>query len=72
MNPRFVIRRLRGANRRTPWILKDRDHPSYLGASSTFERALRKAENRVRAEAGLPPLLAITSAEILAEMEKKS
>lgn len=50
---RFVIRRMPlGMNTRSPWILRDRSRPAYLGHFATHNLALLAVERKLREERG--------------------
>lgn len=50
---RFVIRRNRPTP--TPWTIRDRSRPSWLGHAATVGVALRRVDDIVRTERGLAP-----------------
>lgn len=54
-----------------PWIVGDRERPYWIGQAATFEDAMRKIDDRVRRERGMPPRIPVTRAEVRAAMAAK-
>lgn len=63
---RFRVKRLDGTIH--PWAIRDRTAPHWLGHAATFEAAMRKIDDRVRLEHGMPPRLPITRTEVRERM----
>lgn len=65
MSARFRIKRHPiDEPKRSPWVLKDRRRPSWLGQYAKHEDALAAMDNVARADLGMPPRLSITRREI--------
>lgn len=71
MSARFTIKHSKDADDPQPWKVRDATSPSYLGQHATHDNALIAMENRARRDLGLPPLIAITTAEIRKAMGAK-
>lgn len=65
MGARFRVKRHKfGVVTRSPWIVKDRERPAFVGQYATHALAMRAIDNTVRRERGMPDRLNVSAAEI--------
>ena len=65
MSARFRVKRHKlDVVTRSPWVVRDRERPAFVGQYATLALAIRAIDNTVRRERGMPDRLDISVAEI--------
>lgn len=71
MSARFHVKRhpVELANMRSPWILRDKARPAFVGHYARLDLALNAIGAKLREERGLAPAIDFTVDEILEAMQ---